>query len=356
MKKSDVLDFAKNFEENLFKLRSDLVSGRYAHDGYKSFFVCDPKRRHIHKASVRDRVLHHVIHRVLYPIFDKSFIFDSYSSRKGKGTHKAIERFRKFAWKSSQNNTKTVWILKCDIRKFFDSVDQKILLSIIKNRIKDSLNYETIIPGCHCEGRSNLYDDFMRLPRFARNDRTEFRNSRKDHKLLDIIEKIIFSFKTENNKGIPLGNLTSQLFSNIYLNELDQFIKRNLRVEYYVRYADDFVILSGDKAYLEKLIGEIGKFLAENLHLQLHPQKIIIGKYHKGIDFLGYVNFPHYKILRTKTKKRVIGKIFKKRNDLKKDLISETHFRQSLESYFGMLKHCRGHEIKKKIDAIIYVE
>lgn len=311
MKKSDVLDFAKNFEENLLKLRSDLVSGRYAHGGYKSFFVCDPKRRHIHKASVRDRVLHHSVHRVLYPIFDKSFIFDSYSSRKGKGTHKAIERFRKFAYKLSQNNTKTVWILKCDIRKFFDSIDQEILLSIIKNKIKD-------------------------------------------YKLLELIEKIIFSFKTGNGKGIPLGNLTSQLFSNIYLNEFDQFVKRKLRVKYYVRYADDFVILSRDKEYLVDLICEIDRFLAGKLELQLHQQKIIIGKYHKGIDFLGYVNFPHHSILRIKTKNRAINKVFKKRNDLEKGLISETHFNQSLQSYLGILKHCRGQGVKKKICEIIY--
>lgn len=311
MKKSDVLDFAKNFEENLLQLRNDLVSGRYAHGGYRSFFVCDPKRRHIHKASVCDRVLHHAIHRVLYPIFDQSFIFDSYSSRKGKGTHKAIGRFRKFAYKLSQNNTKTVWILKCDIRKFFDSVDQEILLSIIKNKIKDC-------------------------------------------KLLGLIEKIIFSFKTGNGKGIPLGNLTSQLFSNIYLNELDQFVKRKLRVKYYVRYADDFVILSEDKSYTENLIGEIGGFLDKNLHLQLHPQKIIIEKYHKGIDFLGYINFPHYKILRTKTKKRAIKKMLKNWNDLQKGLISETHFNQSLQSYFGILGHCRGFGIKKKIEEMIY--
>lgn len=311
MKKADVLDFAKNFEENLLKLRSDLIFGRYEHGDYQSFFVCDPKRRHIHKASVCDRVLHHAVHRVLCLIFDKSFIFDSYSSRNGKGTHKAIGRFRKFAWKLSQNNTKTVWVLKCDIRKFFDSVDQKILLSIIKNKIKDC-------------------------------------------KLLNLIEKIIFGFKIENRKGIPLGNLTSQLFSNIYLNELDQFVKRKLRVKYYVRYVDDFVILSRDKAYLENLIGEISKFLAEKLELQLHPQKIIIGKYHKGIDFLGYVIFPHHNILRTKTKKRIFKRIRDKRFRLKSDLISETHFNQSLQSYFGILKHCQGFGIKKRICEIIY--
>ena len=310
MKKTDVLDFAKNFEENLFNLRNDILSGRYRHGKYKSFFVCDPKRRHIHKASARDRVLHHAAHRVLYPIFDKYFIFDSYSSRKDKGTHKAIERFGNFARKLSQNNTKTVWILKCDIRKFFDSVDHRILLSIIKNKIND-------------------------------------------FKTINIIENIIFSFKNERGKGIPLGNLTSQLFSNIYLNELDHFIKRKLRVKYYVRYADDFIILSGDRPYLDNLLGGINKFLNEKLDLQLHLQKIIIKKYHQGVDFLGYVIFPHHNILRTRTKNRMINNILKKLDNLEKRLTSETHFNQSAQSYLGILKNCRGYGIRKKIYEII---
>lgn len=311
MKKSDVLNFAKNFEENLLNLRNDIISGRYRHGGYKSFFVCDPKRRHIHKASARDRVLHHAAHRVLYPIFNKSFIFDSYSSRKDKGTHKAIERFGNFARKLSQNNTKTVWVLKCDIRKFFDSVDHRILLSIIKNKIND-------------------------------------------FKTINIIEDIIFSFKKEIGKGIPLGNLTSQLFSNVYLNELDQFIKRKLRAKYYIRYADDFVVLDRDRAYLENLLSEIDKFLAEKLDLQLHPQKIIIEKHHQGVDFLGYVIFPHHNILRTKTKNRIINKMLEKSENFEGGLISETNFSQSLQSYFGILKHCRGRGIKKKIKEIIF--
>lgn len=142
--------------------------------------------------------------------------------------------------------------------------------------------------------------------------------------------------------------------ANIYLNELDQFVKRKLRVKYYVRYADDFVVLNGDKAYLENLLGEINKFLAEKLDLQLHPQKIIIEKYHQGVDFLGYVIFPHHNILRTKTKNRMIRKMLEKFGNLENGLISETHFSQSLQSYFGILKHCRGRGIKNKIKKIIF--
>ena len=301
--KIDIQQFEFNLEDNLFKLHLELSAKIYQHSHYTAFNVCDPKPRRIHKAIVRDRVLHHAIFRILYPIFDKSFIFDSYSCRTGKGTHRAVKRLEKFCQQLSKNNTKNIFALKCDIKKFFASVDQEILLELIKKKIVDK-------------------------------------------NAVWLIKKIIKSFKS----GLPLGNVTSQLFANIYLNELDQFVKHMLKAKYYLRYCDDFIILSDNAGYLQNLIPAINNFLQENLNLCLHPNKIIIRKYRQGVDFLGYVVLPYYKILRTKTKKRMFKKIEKKFKDLEEGLISKESSNQSLQSYFGILKHCEGYKIKKIIN------
>lgn len=294
MKKPDVLKFAADSELNLLGLHENLASQKYRHGPYESFYVCDPKRRRIHKAKVIDRVLHHVTYRVLYPFFDRKFIFDSYSSRKGKGTHAAIARFEKFARALSKNNTKTVWILKCDIHKFFDSVNHEKLISFLKQKI-------------YCE------------------------------KTISLLENIIKSFQKEKGKGIPLGNLTSQLFSNAYMNPFDQFVKRELKYGCYVRYADDFIFLSDSRLDFERILPFVRNFLSEKLNLMLHDRKIEIRKWHQGVDFLGYISFPHHRILRIKTKRRLIRKI---------------NFKNAA-SYNGVLSHCRSFGIKKKLVPII---
>lgn len=306
IKKADVSQFAVDVEEHLFDLHHRLAVEQYSHGQYSAFYVRDPKLRSIHKAKVIDRVLHHAIFRVVEPIFDTSFIFDSYSSRKTKGTYKAGDRFRKFTWKLSQNNTKTVWVLKGDIKKFFDSVDHEILLTLLKKKIKDQ-------------------------------------------KVMDVLINIIRSFSTGEGKGIPLGNLTSQLFSNVYLDKLDQFIKRVLQVKYYIRYADDFAILSTDKTSLEKIIPVIRSFLETELKLSLHPNKVHVLKWHQGVDFLGYIHFPYHSIMRTKTKKRMLRKIKETRKAFQNGLMSKYSLNQVIQSYLGQLKHCRSKKLRKLI-------
>lgn len=288
-KKVDVRKFENNLNNNILNLHKELINRVYGHSDYFSFYVKDPKLRHIHKACVKDRVLHHAVFRILYPIFDRRFLFDSYSCRLGKGTHRAVNRLNDFARKVSKNNTKTCFILKLDIKKFFDSINQDILLNLIKHKINDE-------------------------------------------NAIWLIEKIIKSFP----RGLPLGNITSQLFANIYLNELDKFTKHNLKIKYYIRYCDDFLILSDDRLYLDDLTQKIDNFLNNNLKLSLHPGKIMIKKYNQGIDFLGYVSFPNHRILRVKTKKRMFKKIKPK----------------NLQSYLGILKHCNGYKIKNKITKI----
>lgn len=307
LKKQDIVQFSPDLEGQIFHLYRDLQNENYHHGLYESFYICDPKRRHIHKPIARDRVLHHAIFRIIEPIFDKTFIFDSFSSRKNKGVHKAHKRFKKFAWWLSRNNTRAVWILKCDIKKFFDSVDHNILLKIISEKVKEE-------------------------------------------KTIHLLAQIIRSFETRPDKGIPLGNLTSQLFSNIYLNELDQYVKRELRIKHYIRYADDFVLLSANQPELKADIMKISDFLKQKLALSLHPNKISIRKFSQGVDFLGYIIFPYHQILRTKTKNRMLRKIKRLRCELNHGVITEKFFDQSLQSHLGLLKHCRGFGITQKID------
>ena len=307
-KKLDVQRFGLNCEDHLFTLHSQLLKDTYRHSRYTSFYIHDPKLRSIHKACVTDRVVHHAIIRAIESLFDKSFIFDSYSSRKDKGTHRAVKRLQEFIWKLSRNDTCAVWVLKCDVRKFFDSVDHLTLLQLVRHRVHD--------------------------PR-----------------LMEVITNIINSLHRATGKGIPLGNVTSQLFSNIYLNELDQYIKRVLRVKHYIRYADDFVLLSRNRDYLENLIPEIERFLSDKLKLQLHPNKIEIRKARQGIDFLGYVIFPHHIVLRTKTKRRMFRKLTLKKQQLDAGIISKESFHQTLQSYRGILTHCRGYQLLQELDA-----
>lgn len=215
-----------------------------------------------------------------------------------KGTHRALKQFRNYSNKVSQNHTKTVWILKCDVRKFFASIDQEILLSILSKHIED-----------------------------------------KD--VLGLLKTIIQSFNsTEKGKGLPLGNLTSQLLVNIYMNEFDQYMKRVLKTKYYIRYADDFVIMSRDKEYLENILKEIEKFLYEKLKLQLHPDKVFIKTLYSGMDFLGWVHFPKHKVLRTVTKKRM----FKKLKDNTKEEV--------VQSYLGLLSHGNTYELREVIKGL----
>lgn len=302
-KKKDVQEFEFDLEDNLFTLHESLKNKTYNHENYSAFNVCDPKLRKIHKAKVRDRVLHHAIFRILYPIFDENFIFDSYSCRNNKGTHAAVRRLEKFLKKASNNNHKKIFALKCDIKKFFESIDQEILLKIMKRRIADD-------------------------------------------ELLWLLEKLIESFST----GLPLGNVTSQLFSNIYLNEFDQFVKHVLKEKYYLRYCDDFIILRENEEDFEKIIFEIDNFLQNKLKLKLHPNKIIIRKYRQGIDFLGYVVLPNHIALRTKTKRRMFKKLKIKKKMVNKQMVSAESYNQSLQSYLGILKHCRGYKIQSLLD------
>ncbi len=223
---------------------------------------------------------------------------DSYSCRRGKGVHKALHRFRYFFRKVSKNNRKTCWVLKCDIKKFFASIDHDILFKIL-----------------------NVY-----IP---------------DKDIVWLLENIVSSFSsTAPGKGLPLGNLTSQLLVNIYMNQFDQYMKHKLKLKYYMRYADDFVILSNDKKYLEDLIRYIVAFINGRLRLSLHPGKVYIKTIASGVDFLGWVHFPRHRVLRTSTKRKMLRKL------------KDSPKPETIQSYLGLLSHGNAEKLAEKIRSL----
>src|SRR3989338_3365641 len=308
--KQDVQEFQLNLMSNILDLHKDLADHSYKHGEYQAFNISDPKPRNIHKASVRDRLFHHAIYRVLYPFFDRTFISDSYSCRLDKGTHKAINRFREFSFQVSQNHTRTAWVLKCDIRKFFASIDQNVLLTILESYITDT---ETLLLLQQVIGSFSVQEQI--LP--SRFDLEDVRS---------------------NLGGLPLGNLTSQLLVNIYMNEFDQFVKHKLKVKHYIRYADDFVILSDDKLWLENILSQIEIFLRQQLELQLHPNKVSIATLTSGIDFLGWIHFLDHRVLRAATKRRMVKRI------------GETNKMETIQSYLGLMSHGNSRKLLTKID------
>lgn len=302
----DVQEFERRVEENIFELHRELKALNYRHGPYHSFYISDPKVRHIRKAGVRDRVVHQSVHTALTQIFEPKFIHHLYSARVGKGTHRAVKALRRMTRKVNSNHTTVCWSLKCDVRKFYDSVDHEILLAIISRTVRDPNALwliDTIIKSYHFEGTPG--------------------------------------------KGMPIGNLTSQIFTNVYLNELDQHIKHKLRVKYYLRYADDLLLLSNNKVWLESLVAEISAFLKDRLELELHPKKVILRPLHQGIDFLGYITFPYHRLLRTRTKRRMQRKLSDKLGSYFGGEIDSDSMNQTLQSYLGILSHADTIELKQ---------
>jgi len=262
-KKHYVLNFELNLEKNLNRLKEELINKNYNPTNLKRFTIRDPKTRVIHSSIFRDRIIHHAVINILNPIYENIFIYDSFASRKNKGTHKAVERFEYFMRKVSNGqlvkdsinkNQIKGYCLKADFRKYFDSVNQEVLIKILEKKIAD-----------------------------------------KD--LISLIRKVLSNFEIEEGIGMPLGNYTSQFFANIYLNELDYYIKHTLKVKYYIRYVDDFVILHKDKRVLEYYLEHIKNFLP-CLKIKLHPDKTEIKPLRNGIEFLGYRIFYSYKLLK----------------------------------------------------------
>lgn len=301
----DVQVFEWKLEENVFGLHRDLSEGTYRHGGYEAFTICDPKQRLIHKATVRDRVVHHAVFATLNPVFEPTFIAHSFSCRVGKGTHKGVDVLRGMLRAVSRNHTRPCFALKCDIRQFFASVDHAVLSEILSRKIQDELMMELVreIVGSFASTGSTLFE----------------------------------------RKGVPIGNLTSQLFANVYMNEFDQFVKHSLRVKHFVRYTDDFVIVSDDEHHLQSLLPSVQQFLSKQLRLNLHPHKVTIRKFAHGVDFLGYVLLPQHRAIRITMKRRMLRKLDDRLSAVAKGLMPKEKLEQSLQSYLGVLSHADCH-------------
>lgn len=257
-------EFQYNLENELFKLHEELNVRTYKHGCYRKFTVCDNKKREISVASVRDRLVHRLVYDYLTPIYDKTFIFDAWSCRVGKGLLGAIERTQDFLRRNSMG-----YIWKADVKKFFDNVDHDVLKKILNLRIHD--------PNA-----------------------------------IWLIHEIIDSYP----KGMPIGNLTSQIFSNIYLNELDRFVKHNLGVKFYLRYGDDFIIINTNV----EIINSVTEFLSDELKLTV--KKPIVVKASSGLKFLGVKIWPN-------------GRTLNRRNRIR---IFRNLALSNLASYYGLLQ------------------
>jgi len=304
--KPDVMEFERHLEDNLFALRQELRDGAYQHSGYKHFIISDPKKRNIHKAKVRDRVVHQILYNHLCLKYEPLFTEYTYSSRIGKGTHKAVEQLRILTQEISRLNRGRCFALKCDVKKYFNSIDHAVLLNILRQKVNDQ-------------------------------------------KIMGLIEKVVGGFNGEIGKGIPLGNITSQIFANVYLRELDEFVKNALRLKYYLRYNDDFIILSHNPEILFKSVQKIRDFVAGRLLLELPDEKTVFRKLAWGIDFCGYVVLPNAVLLRQRTKKRMIKNISRTMEKYRKNEIAFKGMVNTANSYLGLLKHCNSHNLKNKI-------
>ncbi len=315
-KKDYVINFEYDLDRNIRLLQKELKLKRYKPYKLKKFIIRDPKTRTIHASIFRDRIVHHAIINLIQPIYEKRFIYDSFASRKFKGTHIAVKRFECFVKKVSSNGRKIKkpfnnnsikgYFFKADVKHYFDTIDHKILIDILRKKIKD--------------------EDFIGL-----------------------IKMVLENFETPiKGKGLPLGNYTSQFFANVYLNNLDYFIKHRLQAKYYIRYVDDFVILHKEKKALLEFRNKIEKYL-KNLKLELHPDKSEIHALRNGITFLGYRIFYHYKLLKKRNISYFLKRLERKVNLYRCGLIERENLESFLQGWFGYSKFANTYKLRQKI-------
>jgi retron-type reverse transcriptase len=315
--KKSVRDFEFNLEENLLSLKHELETLSYNPRPLKQFVIRDPKTRLISASLFRDRVVHHALCNIIQPIFEKTFIYDSHANQISKGTTEALRRFDTFKRKASGNgrllnkakdgNMVIGYILKADIRHYFDTVDHEILMGIISRKINNK-------------------------------------------NALLLIRKILDNHTTKvPNKGMPIGNLTSQFFANLYLNELDHFVKHELKARFYIRYVDDFVLLDESSEKLERYKFKIAEFL-KTLELELHPEKSKIYPLHKGTRFLGFRIFHHHKLLRKSNIRKMERRLESFREDYANGIISQDDISNSVQSWMGYAKQGNTYRLRERIE------
>lgn len=316
------LAFELNLEENLVALWRELNSRTYTVGTSICFMIKDTVAREVFAADFRDRVVHHLLYGRLSPFFERRFICDSYSCRKGKGTLYGINRLAHHIRSCSCNYTEECYILKLDVRGYFMHIDRRLLSNMITAALpadfprRDAVMWLSRLiidcePVVNCRIKGSL---------------SQWRELPADKSL----------FHSSPDCGIPIGNLTSQLFSNIYMNVFDQWIKRDCGMRHYGRYVDDFYIVHRDKSVLLALIPKIRDFLRCNLGLELHSRKVYLQNVCKGVRFLGSVVYPYHIV----PSKSLLKKIRNRYSLIERGFYSPVPMRSIINSYFGFLRHC----------------
>ncbi len=300
---ANALRFELNLAENLVRLEEELNSETYRPSRSVCFVNERPKPREIFAADFRDRIVHHLFVREIEPYWEKVFIHDSYACRRGKGTHAAVDRLRDFLRSVTKGGRRRAFFLQMDVANFFMSIDKQILFDQLERGLRRQLS----IPRNELPLETEQYPKFLMLRSLAKilvfNDPTKNYSRKSPKSKWSLVSKEKSLFGCDTNCGIPIGNLTSQFFGNVYLNPMDQFIKHKLKAAYYIRYVDDFLILDDNPSMLLKWQKEIEQFLGDELCLSVNPKARRLTAVTCGINFLGYVSHPSHRIVR----RRVVG-------------------------------------------------
>jgi len=333
------LEFEWNLEENLYELHEEIRSKTYK-PGKSNCFVCkESTPREIFAAEFKDRVVHHLLVREIEDCGEKVFIHDSYSCRPGKGTHFGIKRVSRFLRQATNNYQKEAWVLKLDIKGYFMSIDKKILLDKLIDFLRGKYNgsdKEKIIWLCK---------------KIIMNDPTKNCTRKSPKRKWVGLPKSKSLFYAKENCGLPVGNYTNQVFANFYLNSMDHFIKSDLKIRYYGRYVDDFILISTNKQKLKNSMIQIQEFLSKNLKIKINTKKTYFQPTTKGFEFLGVLIKPYRKYISSRVKNNFLRKIkvinrktgnsnFSKKEKMK--LVSQVN------SYLGMLKHYNTYDLRFK--------
>ncbi len=342
---------AQRYEQGLLDHLVDTTAAlqdrTYAPSRSLCFVARQPKAREIHAADFSDRVVHHVLVPRLEALFEPVLIHDLYSNRQGKGTHAAVERLGAFMRAVSDNGQRPGWFLQLDVRNFFNRIDQAILFGLINRRLAKAVRADVIDSGEAWDlswlTRVILKQDFK--------TQTVYRCSPAELGRVPEYKRLTAA---PPGKGLPIGNLTSQFFANVYLNELDQFVKHRLKCRHYLRYVDDFVLLHADPAQLRAWEQAIGSFLAERLQLELKGEGIL-RPVTDGADFLGYIVRPHYRLVR----RRVVGNLRTKlaafaatyvtQTSIRLPAVGRDQLRAQLASYLGHFAQANAHRLVQSL-------
>lgn len=347
------LRFELNLEENLIALYREVKERRYQVGRSICFMVDYPVKREVFAADFRDRIVHHLLFNHISPIFERTFINDCYSCRKGKGTLYGIKRLDKHIRSCSHNYTRDCYVLKLDLQGYFMNINRQVLFDSVRGTL-DKYGYLEMPSGIHWEdSEEKELADYL-LPLIIFNDPTQNCVRRGDISDWEGLPPSKSLFHSPPGHGLPIGNLTSQLFSNIYLTPFDHYVKRTLGIKYYGRYVDDFFLMHEDREVLKALIPKLRDYLWNTMNVRLHPKKIVLQHYSKGVEFLGAVVKPGRIYIQNRAKRKFASEMYyweKGLGDNKAppDCRFLLAMRASVNSYLGIMQHFRSYNIKKEV-------